>query len=145
MPAYRTHVTMNLFLGLPLGLAAMKYTVLSTPADMLSFSGAFVYGTLFLHPDMDLARNIRLFSIKGLLTLPFRPYSYLFRHRGISHVIIIGTLTRVLWLIGFIYLVFSCLGWVFPNIANWNQPILWFGISGLATADVFHVLLDKLK
>ncbi len=145
MPNFRTHVTVNLFLGLPLGLAALKYTVLSTPTDMLSFAAAYIYGTLFLHPDMDLARNIRLFSLKGLLTLPFRPYSYLFRHRGISHVIIIGTLTRVLWLLGFITLSFSCLGWANPNIANWNQPLVWFGISGLATADFFHVLLDRLK
>jgi uncharacterized metal-binding protein len=145
MPAYRTHVTVNLFLGLPLGLAALKYTALSTPADMGAFTAAFIYGTLFLHPDMDLARNIRLFSLKGLLTLPFRPYSYLFRHRGISHMPIIGTLTRVLWLMGFMWLLFSCLDWAYPHIIDWNQPLIWFGIGGIATADFFHVLLDKLN
>lgn len=144
MPAYRTHVTLNLFLGLPLGLAALKYTVLSTPTDVLTFAGAFIYGTFFLHPDVDLARNIRLFSLKGLLTLPFRPYSYLFRHRGISHMPIIGTLTRVLWLMGFMWLLFSCLDWAYPNL-HWNQPPFWFGISGLALADFFHVLLDRLN
>lgn len=142
MPAYRTHVTMNLFLGLPLALAALKYTVLSSPSDMLSFSGAFIYGTYFLHPDMDLARNIRLFSIKGLLTLPFRPYSYLFRHRGLSHMPIIGTITRVLWLLAILWLLMSCLDWAYPNLATWNHPLLWFALGGLATADIFHVLLD---
>jgi uncharacterized metal-binding protein len=133
MPAYRTHVSINLFLGLPLSLGALKYSVLSTPTDTIAFAAAFIYGTFFLHPDVDLARNIRLFSVKGLLTLPFRPYSYLFRHRGISHMPIIGTLTRVIWLL----LIFSI-----PF--DWNQPALWFALGGLAVADLFHVLLDQL-
>lgn len=138
MPSYRTHVSVNLFLGLPLALAALKYTVQSTPIDTLCFTGAFAYGTLFLHPDLDLARNIRLFSLKGLLTFPFRPYSYLFRHRGISHMPLIGTLTRVLWLLGFFWVI----GWVIP--IHFEQPYVWFGLAGLALADLSHVLLDSL-
>jgi len=144
MPEYRTHVSVNFFLGLPLSLAALKYTVLSTPTDVFAFSVAFIYGTLFLHPDIDLARNIRLFSLKGLLTLPFRPYSHFFRHRGISHMLIIGTATRILWLFGFVWLLCSCLNLAFPDLVSWNHPFLWFGIGGIAAADFFHILLDKL-
>jgi len=145
MPAYRTHVTVNLCLGLPLGLAALKYTVLTTPPDILSFTTAFIYGTFFLHPDVDLARNVRLLSLKGLLTLPFRPYSHLFKHRGISHIPFIGTLTRIVWLIGFMWLLFGCLGLAFPHLADWNHPLFWFGVGGLAVADLFHELLDLIK
>ena len=145
MPAYRTHVSINLFLGLPLSLAALKYTVSSTPMDMACFTGAFIYGTLFLHPDVDLARNVRLFSLKGLLTLPFRPYSYLFRHRGLSHMPIVGTLTRVAWLLGFLWVASTMLGWVFPDISRWNAAYVCFGVGGLAVADLFHVALDRLK
>lgn len=140
MPSYRTHISVNLSLGLPLSLAALKYTVQSTPTDTICFAAAFIYGTFFLHPDLDLARKIRLFSLKGLLTLPFRPYSYLFRHRGISHMPLIGTFTRIVWL----FLLFSCLGWISPHF-QWNQPYVWFAISGVAIADLFHVLLDQLK
>ncbi len=143
MPSYKTHIALNLSLGLPLSLAALKYTVQLTPYEMASFALAFVYGTYFLHPDMDLARNIRLFSLKGLLTLPFRPYSYLFRHRGISHMPIIGTLTRVIWLLVFLWTLFTLLKWVFP--IDWNQPYLWFGLAGLAIADLFHVVLDNIS
>ncbi|MBX7066097.1 MAG: metal-binding protein [Parachlamydiales bacterium] len=132
MPAYRTHVAVNLVLGLPIALAALKYSVPFTPQELFSFSAAFLYGTLFLHPDLDIAYKIKLFSLKGLLTLPFRPYSYLFRHRGISHMPIVGTLTRVLWLGFFFWLVFG-----------WTLPPLWFALGGLATADLFHILLDK--
>lgn len=138
MPSYRTHVSVNLFLALPAALAALKYTVQSTPADWIWFGGAFIYGTLFLHPDLDLARNIRLFSLKGLLTLPFRPYSYLFRHRGISHWPIIGTLTRVAWLLA----IFYCLGWTFPHFPN---SAMWLCIGGIASADLSHILLDWIK
>ena len=146
MPSYRTHVSVNLCLGLPLSLAALKYTVQSTPTDVCAFIFAFSYGTLFLHPVVDLARNVRLLSLKGLLTLPFRPYSYLFRHRGISHMPLIGTITRILWLIGFLALLFHCLDWAMPSLHSyWKEPYVWFGIGGLAVADLFHVLLDSVK
>jgi uncharacterized metal-binding protein len=143
MPSYRTHVSVNLFFGLPLALAALKYTVLSTPTDTICFIGAFIYGTFFLHPDLDLARNVRLLSLKGLLTFPFRPYSYLFRHRGISHMPVVGTLTRILWLLGFLWVLFTFFNWVYPNWIHWGPP-LWFGIAGLAVADFYHVFLDRL-
>lgn len=145
MPSYRTHVSVNLFIGLPLSLAALKYTVQSTPIDMASFALIFAYGTLFLHPDMDLARNIRLFSLKGLLTLPFRPYSYIFRHRGISHLPLIGTLTRVVWLAGFFAILFFLLRINQPDLNQWDESYTWFGLGGLAVADLCHVLLDKLE
>lgn len=144
MPSYRTHVSINLFVGLPLSLAALKYGVLSTSNDILYFAAAYVYGTFFLHPDLDLARNIRLFSIKGILTLPFRPYSHFFRHRGISHIPLIGTLTRVLWLLAFFWLIYFAIGWVFPEL-DWNQPYIQFAIGGLAAADLLHVLLDQIN
>jgi uncharacterized metal-binding protein len=115
----------------------MKYTVLSPPVGTLCFAGAFIYGSFFLHPDVDLARNIRLFSLKGLLTLPFRPYSYLFAHRGISHMPLIGTLTRVVWLWLFLALM------QVPLNLNWEYA--GFGIAGLAAADMIHVMLDRIN
>ena len=145
MPSYKTHVAVNLFLGLPLSLACMKYMVHASPIDTGSFACAFIYGTLFLHPDLDLARNVRLFSLKGVLTLPFRPYSYLFRHRGMSHLPLIGTLTRVLWLLGMIWLTFALLDWTFPPLEIWENPLLWFAIGGLAASDLLHVFLDHVN
>lgn len=145
MPGYTTHVKVNLSFGLPLALIALKYGDVSSPKQIICFTAAFIYGTFFLHPDLDLARNVRLFSWKGLFTLPFRPYSYLFRHRGISHIPVIGTITRIVWLIIFFGALFYCLDWAFPNLANWNTSATWFAIGGIATADFFHVLLDRLK
>jgi uncharacterized metal-binding protein len=142
MPSYRTHININLSLGLPLSIAALKYTAACSLFDMFCFAIAFCYGTFLLHPDLDLARNIRLFSLKGILTLPFRPYSYFFRHRGISHLPVIGTLTRVLWLLGCLYFAFFLLDKAIPHLHFWNQPLVWFGVAGLAVADLLHVFLD---
>ena len=144
MPSYRTHVSVNLMLGLPLSVAVLKYAMHTNLSDMLTFSAVFIYGTLFLHPDMDLARNIRLFSLKGLLTLPFRPYSYIFKHRGLSHVPIIGTLTRILWLFGCIYLTLFILGKAIPSFEIDQYPLFPYVVIGLATADLFHIILDQI-
>ncbi len=143
MPSYATHVTVNLLVGLPLALAAMKYVASSNLTDLTAFSAAFIYGTLFFHPDLDLARNVSLFSLKGLLTLPFRPYSYLFKHRGISHTPILGTLTRILWL-GVLFTLFYL--FLDRPIPSFNEiPYLFLGSIGLMVADLFHITLDQLE
>jgi uncharacterized metal-binding protein len=141
MPAYRTHIRLNLFLALPL----LSYGLFNnnTLADAGCFSLGFIYSTFFLHPDLDLARQIKLFSIKGLLTLPFRPYSYFFHHRGLSHWPLIGTLTRLLW--------GGAMLWIFSILTHMNMPaleinpaILW-GLAGLACADLTHSVLDWIE
>lgn len=134
MPAYQTHVTFNLFFGLPMALIAIKNV--GTSQELMAFSAAYIYGTLLLHPDLDLAYKIRLFSWKGLLTLPFRLYSRLFRHRGLSHMPVVGTLTRVAWLMALFYLI----GWALPDF---NSALTWFAMGGVVVADVFHLVLDR--
>ncbi len=133
MPIYRTHVTVNLLLGLPLSLAALKYSADLHFNEVASFAGAFIYGTLFLHPDLDIAHKTKLLSLRGILTFPFRPYSLIFSHRGISHLPIIGTLTRVAWLLAIF--------WLF-SMPIWTMPFFWFAVGGLAFADLCHILLD---
>lgn len=144
MPSYRTHVRINLFLALPFSLAALKGLLSPNLDDLFYFSSAFAYGTLFLHPDLDLTRQVRIFSLKGLLTLPFRPYSYLFRHRGISHIPLIGTATRLLWLIAVIWFFCSTLGWAFPDLKEWDSISLRYALCGIAIADLCHVALDRI-
>ena len=126
-------------------IAALKYTVKLSPQEFASFAGAFIYGTFFLHPDLDLAKNIRLFSFKGLTTLPFRPLSYFIKHRGVSHAPIFGTLIRVLWLMIVLSLIMSLLDWSYPKVNLWSYSVLWLALCGLATADISHIILDKLK
>jgi len=57
----------------------------------------FVGGTVLLPPDLDLRRNDALRNW-GLLGILWRPYAAVFRHRGLSHIPIIGTATRAAYL-----------------------------------------------
>src|SRR3989304_2034863 len=113
MALYKKHVKFNIFF-LPLILFFIFYIFKSSFLHLTIFSLTFIYSTLFMSPDLDLANQIKFFSIRGFFTLPFRFYSIFFRHRGLSHYPIIGSLTRILWLGGFIYLLFYLL----------NKPII---------------------
>jgi uncharacterized metal-binding protein len=143
MPSYRTHVTVNLCFGLPLALLSFKLGNIEHIPGIALFSTLFCYGTFFLNPDLDLTRQIKILSWRGLLTLPFRLYSHLFRHRGISHIPVVGTATRILWLLANLWVACAIFKWEYPNLLRWDS-LLWYGIGGLAVADLFHIVLDEL-
>lgn len=145
MANYRTHSTFNLFIALPLLLAGGYYYLHLKFMPLTAFGTIFAYGTLFLSPDLDLAYQIKLKSLRGLLTLPFRPYSRLFRHRGLSHVPFIGTLTRVVWLALIILASFYILNMghqPFLSFIKAHRETFIFSLAGLASADLCHLLLD---
>jgi len=100
MSGYKTHSKFNLFIALPILLGAAFYFLHPPRNLMLTFAIVFSYSTLFMSPDMDLAYQIRLFSLRGLFSIPFRSYAQLFSHRGLSHNVLLGSVTRILWLAG---------------------------------------------
>ncbi len=148
MSQYKTHAKFNLFLALPIVLGVLFYLFHPTWRQMSLFGGCFVYSTLFMSPDMDLAHQIKFFSIRGMLTSPFRLYSKIFSHRGMSHSILFGTLTRI----GFLSLLALLSLWLinqtFPNPDTFliflksHQVMILYAFSGLFIADLCHLLLD---
>lgn len=71
------------------------------------------------------------------------PYAYIMKyfggHRGLSHVPIIGTISRLIWL--FSPLFFAWWWYYYP----WQSYVVPFGIGlfcGLSVADVLHIFLD---
>lgn len=148
MANYRKHSQFNLLLALPV-LAAIMYWLLATPWQLIAtFSGAFAYGTLFMSPDMDLAYQIRILSVRGILTIPFRSYATFFRHRGLSHHPLFGTATRLAWLLAwvslFLYLFYNIQPDVvsFQKFCKQNSTWIIYGVSGVLAADLCHLLLD---
>jgi uncharacterized metal-binding protein len=151
MPNYRTHSVTNLFLILPLAYTGAAYFFKPTQEEAATFIGCFTYATLFMSPDVDLAYQNKLFSLKGVLTLPFRLYALIFSHRGLSHMPIIGTLTRLIYLAAISIIVYGMVNQVFPSfplildfIKNHDLLIFW-GISGAFMADLAHEALDNLS
>lgn len=149
MANFRGHTTFNLGAALPITTLGILY-FLDPPRSLVwVYVACFVYSTLFMSPDMDLAHQIRLNSLRGVLTLPFRGYSLLFRHRGLSHHLFLGTLTRVVWLFGAVILV----NWIYTQKLlrpeDWlpffqeHQLELKYGFAGLFVADAAHLWMDR--
>jgi len=137
--------------------------------EHIAFSSAgFLFGYLILSryvdPDADLlgmteaegramreakvTRNIVVREAGGCIGFLFVwwmfPYAYIMKyfggHRGLSHVLIIGTLTRFAWIAVPVSVVWYALGFPFPVEA-------YLVISGmfcaLAIADAIHIYLDR--
>lgn len=151
MAKYRTHVSFNLLVGYPLGAFLFFFYYSSSHFLFGLFSGSFLLSTLILNPDLDISHSVKLFSLRGLLTLPFRPYSYIFSHRGISHYPIIGTCTRIVYIGFFSFCIFLIIYGEIPTkklitslYEAYSTPF-WVVLIGLIYADLCHILLDGKK
>jgi uncharacterized metal-binding protein len=124
---------------------------------------AFVIGwllaTLIFSPDTDIMPKKRTGPLQFLLY----PYSILFKHRGVSHSFLLGTIIRVLYgivLFGIILFVLSRMKLITYSdqdyllfmknfILNWDFSLLsykivtWFFL-GMFLADCHHYCVDKV-
>ncbi|CCB88940.1 MAG: DUF2227 family putative metal-binding protein [Simkania sp.] len=149
MSQYKEHSKFNIFVALPVLLAVAFYFLHPHYYLLLTFAGTFTYSTLFMSPDMDLAYQIRLFSLRGLFSLPFRSYAQFFSHRGLSHHVIFGSATRILWLAAWGCLLFLVIYKTLPTQSSllkfYKQYELYilYGLAGICLADWCHLLLDR--
>lgn len=102
-------------------------------------SGLGMFFGQWVEPDLDMVNRteseIRAIEANCFLHLwvwYWIPYARIFSHRGISHVPILGTVTRLVYLLPFVYVLWHCSGALF----NWI-------ILGLILSDILHWLLDK--
>lgn len=150
MSNYKGHVRYNFTRMLPFCLCALFLWQKADFQQLGAFSASFIYATLYMNPDLDLVHQVRLFSWRGLFTLPFRFYSIIFRHRGLSHHIVLGTLSRLFWAFGvylfFFYLLYESFDGVeaFRSVFYRNKTMSYYIIGGVFFADVGHILLDGI-
>lgn len=103
-----------------------------------------------MNPDMDIASKIKLKSLRGILTFPFRSYSKVFKHRGISHHFIFGFITRVLWLGLWAALILYLGKKTFSTekilrlSRSYKDELIWI-IAAIVLSDASHILLDKIS
>ncbi|MGB9757862.1 MAG: DUF2227 family putative metal-binding protein [Candidatus Bipolaricaulaceae bacterium] len=141
MPRASTHLVVELaFLPVVLLLAFL----FGLGKELLPLGLAYLLGSLFLSPDLDLwgSRATRRW---GILRFLWRPYSFLFRHRGLSHHPVLGPLSRFLYLgiwLALLGLLLWGLGFSLPRFPlSWLLPAL----VGLWLPQLFHILLDRLR
>ena len=117
MPNARTHRNLNfIFLAL-LGWIAWQYLAFSV-TELAEFAAVFTQFTTVYSPDMDL-KSAHAYRSWGMLRILWWPYARLFRHRGISHLFIVGTLTRISYTL---ILVISLWGSIFTLITWLHNP-----------------------
>ena len=141
MPRYRTHTGFNLLLLPFFAYLVGKYEGLEESG---LFSGGYIFATYFMSPDVDIYGSGPVRRWRWLSILWF-PYSLLFSHRGLSHVPIIGTLTRIAYL-GMMALIISLIVVRDADaLEKWiraHQYELYWVAAGMFVADTLHVLLD---
>lgn len=117
---------------------------------LLLFCLAFIYGTVLLSPDLDLVDSDPTKSW-GLLRFTWRPYARLFKHRGVSHTPVVGTLTRIVYLSLILFILAtvgeSLLGPMLPisihGMHHFWVPETACVLAGLVGADVIHLVADR--
>jgi uncharacterized metal-binding protein len=117
---------------------------------LLLFCLAFFCGTVLLSPDLDLIDSDPAKSW-GIVCFIWRPYARLFKHRGVSHMPVVGTLTRIVYLSLILYV----LGTVAESLLGLTLPIsmldlhhFWVPetacvLAGLVGADMIHLVADR--
>lgn len=148
MSSGKTHARDSAAIAAISGLAVAAFT--QQPAIGLAFAGGSLSGIL-LTPDLDQEgisysewRIIKYTLGIGFLWVWYwLPYALLSRHRGLSHWPIVGTATRVMYILP-LWILASSLERLAP-IAAAIQPGAWLpaAILGLALSDLAHAIRDS--
>ncbi|MFN3813937.1 MAG: metal-binding protein [Aquificaceae bacterium] len=148
----KTHEAINLIL-----LPAALYFV--PKGFYFSFTLGYILGTFFLSPDIDIkhSKPSKRWRYMRFIWIPYQKGS---RHRGFSHIPIVGTFIRLLYLnLSIVFLYFILIGvlrYTSPELSNIfisfdadrllehmaKKESAFFFLLGLIASEAFHVLLD---
>ncbi len=156
MASGKTHDFFNIAL-LP------SVVVLFHPDNLFSFIFGYIFGTIWLTPDLDLPQS-RPFQRWGYISILWIPYTKLFKHRSIfTHLPILGLAIRLLYLgiiVAILYYGILALFLIIDEVLDSNiTPIVYETIQkylqsgsnyidlhdfilGLFIADTLHIILD---
>ena len=151
MPSGFVHDTVNIVFII---FASLLYFFLPYNYYPLFLLG-FIFSTFLLSPDLDLSYS-KVSKRWGILRIFLYPYFFLSSHRGVSHVLILGTLIRYSYLILLgilflgVYIFFSggsfdlsFLNTFKDYISLYKYHILFFLLGGVV-ADAIHIILDRV-
>lgn len=157
MPSGKTHTRIDLCcLAVILGAGAVFWGHLvrffgrdAMVEYAVVFVVAYLFGTFLLSPDLDLKKSDPLKNW-GVLRWLWRPYARFFKHRGISHMPIVGTMTRVIYLsavvgaLTFTANAFLNLGWTLSldDVKQIDLKMVLWAFAGLCLPDLFHIAAD---
>ncbi len=124
-----------------------------------TFGAGYLLGTFFLSPDLDLKHSKPSKRWKAFRFI-WRPYQKVSKHRGLSHVPLLGGLTRLTYLVlVFLFAYFLLLGFAHLYLPELKKPLLtfdpfgflswlalkeevFFFVLGVFASEVCHIGLD---
>ena len=159
MPSGKSHLKVELAAFAAIALAAAGGNALWEFANWqdqfqplaLIFVLAYLFSSLLLSPDLDLARSDP-HNRWGLLRHCWKPYAKLFRHRGLSHNPLLGPLSRLvylgLWAAAVLILPRYLFAVEIEFLRHWWENLhgaaLWTLSIGLVLPNEIHILLDQI-
>lgn len=155
MASGRTHVASTIALTPMAAMIAWQLAGGETTAAMLA--GAGCLSGVLISPDLDMTGRtisetilLRWNMIVGKLWIAiWFPYAFMSKHRGLSHVPIFGTISRVLYMAALYVGIHYILQYYYPlDLLQWPiiyQEELLIFVAGLAISDVGHWVLDGCK
>lgn len=126
-------------------------------AAVTAIAGVGCLSGILISPDLDMTGRtisetllIRWNILLGRLWVAFWfPYALLSKHRGLSHVPIFGTASRVMYVATFYFVAHFLLQYYYavdlllwPQL-HWQELLIF--ITGLAVSDIGHWILDGCK
>lgn len=150
MPSGKTHLRIELLL-FPVFVTLFYLLIDVSSSAVALFAGAYLFSSLMLSPDLDLRYN-QTRRRWGLLGFVWIPYTKIFKHRGVSHSVLFGPLTRLCYL----GLIAVFMAWGLSYFKLWSSPIAQLvsspldlrlvGIlaSGLWLPNILHTVVDHL-
>lgn len=150
MPAGKTHLRIEL-ITLPLWAALFYFWVDASWFSIALFAGAYLFSSLLLSPDLDLRHNAAR-RRWGLLGFIWIPYTKVFKHRGVSHSLLWGTLTRLGYLALWAVLIGAALSYlnlwtVSVTRLPWTKldvGLVGILLAGLWLPNILHALVDRV-
>jgi len=148
MPSGRTHLCIELLAFVPslVGCAALWRNDVLGEGEVVAFGSAYLFSSLFLSPDLDL-RGSAAARRWGAARALWSPYAAIFRHRGLSHHILLGPLTRIAYLGGVVTVPFWFVERVLArplSLRSPRWPLLGTLLVGLYLPNQIHSLVDSL-
>jgi len=148
MPSGRVHLRIEMFV---LGLCTLVVAFLAHEETIDPWLGAtflvsYLISSLLLSPDLDLRRSHAAMRW-GWGRIIWIPYARIFRHRALSHHLLLGPLTRIIYLAVIVLAVAYGLEILTghtlrPALPPW--PVLIAVFAGLYLPNQLHSIADRI-
>lgn len=149
MPSYSSHILFNFIILSALFILYQYAGAPLTTIQLALFLIFYILGTAILTPDLD-SRS----EASRRCGVACTPYRKLFKHRGLSHHLIWGIVSRIIY-VTLIAIIIGWLVWVFWwRFSIDGSSLLTFTFlhmkeigtagAGLFLSNLFHIALDKI-